>query len=525
VTQTADAGVPPPPGGAGLPPETPLLEVSGLTKSFMGQRALSSFALEIAAGEIRGLAGHNGSGKSTFIKLLAGVYHPDAGEVRVSGAPLRPGDPDAARRAGLRFIHQDLGLVDSLTVLENLKLGTEAWTTGLGARISWRRERRAARALFGRFGVRIDPDATVGDLAPVARTQLAVVRALQDEADARLVVLDEPTATLPDAEVKELFGLIRRVSENGVGVLYVSHRLEELFEICRAITVLRDGVVVGEAGSGEMGMDGLVGLIVGTGDADLAVASAAHDAPRGPVRLEAHGLGGGALRSLDLAVHEGEVVGLAGLEGSGVHEFSDILAGRRGAERGGVSVAGRRLGRLGAGRVKEAGVAVLPAARRLKGIDTMSVRENLTLTDLSGAWYRGWFHHKAEKAIAARLIEEYDIRPAETERDLETLSGGNRQKVCVAKWIRTRPSIFVVDEPTAGVDVGGRAQILALLREAADGGMSVVIASSDLEDLDEVCDRVVVLRGGEVATELTGGAVNRKNITIECYRSDDVADD
>jgi ribose transport system ATP-binding protein len=498
-----------------------------LSKTFSGQRVLRDVSLTVEAGEVHALLGHNGSGKSTFIKLVAGFHHPDAGSgpVTVGGDTVRPGDPDSARRAGLRFIHQELGLVDNLTVLENLRLGTSTYDVAPGWRIRWSRERRAAAALLGGLGLDIPPDAVLRHLSPIQRTGVAIARAVQDEDAARVIVFDEPTAALPNVEVERLFELIRRVSATGVAVLYVTHRLEEVFDIGHRVTVLRDGAVVGSGTTSDFPRARLVELIVGgerREDAGTAATAAvAHDAAA-PQRLTLRGVSGGELVDATLAVHSGEVLGVAGLAGSGVHDLPNLLLGVVPLRSGEVRVGDHVLRHPTPSRSLDAGLAVLPSARWLKALPTMSVRENITLSTLHTFWHGGVFHHRQEKAYALQLLLRYGVRPPDTERRLATFSGGNQQKVCVARLLQQRPSVLVLDEPTQGVDVGGSAEIIGLLQEAARNGLGVMLCSSDLNDLALACDRVVVLRDGVVAAELVGSSITRERITEESYGGEPV---
>ena len=505
---------------AAAPARTDALEVRGLTKRFLGQVALDDVSLSVRPGEARALIGHNGSGKSTLIKILAGIHQPDAGTAKVGGASLRFGDPEGSLRSGLRFVHQDLGLVDGLDVLENLKFGGGAYRTAFPWRIRWRQERRWARELLERYDLKLDPATPVSALSPVERTKLAIARAVQDSAAATVLVLDEPTASLPTEQVDELFSIVRGVMAQGVAVLYVSHRLEELYEICQTVTVLRDGRMVGEAPTEALGKDRLAEMIIGKPPAAEAPAAArsggAGDRP--PV-LVLDSLRGGHLTGLDLSVRPEEVVGVAGLAGSGIHDLVELLLGQIPREGGTVTVDGVRLEDSSPGRGMRVGLAALPASRRLKTIQQMTVRENLTLPDLAPMWKAGVFRNRIDREVADRLIGEFDVRPPESERMLATLSGGNQQKVCVARWLRTAPKVFVLDEPTAGIDVGGRAQILQFLREGAANGSAIVVCSSDLDDLTEICSRVAIVRDGRNATELTGKEITRERIATESYRS------
>jgi ribose transport system ATP-binding protein len=490
-----------------------VLEVRNLSKTFVGQRALDGVDLDVHAAEVHALVGHNGSGKSTLIKLLSGFHQPDpGGSVEVAGTPLRFGDPAASRRAGLRFIHQELGLVDELTVLENLRLGG-VYETGRGGRIRWRSERRRAREALARVGLNAHPDVPVSELSPVQRTQVAVARALDEEEGATILFFDEPTATLPHSEVERLFALIRRTVEAGLGVVYISHRLEELPQIADRVTVLRNGRVAGSGPQPEFTKDRLVELIVGREVTRAGRTQRTVRTRDGGLRFE--DVHAGRLQGATFAVAPGEVVGMAGLAGSGVHDIARVLLGRIPLEEGSVLADGEA---LAPDQLVRRGVAVLSSERTLKNIPTMTVRENLTLPQLEPLWRGGRLRLREERAVARDLIRRFGVRPAEPEKPLMELSGGNQQKVAVAKWLRTKPRLMVLDEPTQGVDVGGKAEILELLRAAAGDGVGVLICSSDLEDLEIVCDRVLVVREGRVGGELSGAQITRERVSEECYR-------
>lgn len=501
---------------------TPILAARNVSKSFVGQRALTDVSFDVVPAEVHALVGHNGSGKSTLVKFLAGYHEADAGTVEVDGKPLVPGDPEASRRAGLRFIHQELGLVDDLTVLENLRLGAE-WDTARGGRIRWSRERDAARTAIERVGLRVHPDALASALSPVQRTQLAVARALQDEGGARILFFDEPTATLPGSEVDRLFEVIRGVVAHGISAVYISHRLEELPQIADRVTVLRDGEVVGTGPQADFDRPRLVDLIVGDSGRQRERASSVAigtDRDEQPEILRFTEVAGGELVDTSFVVRRGEVVGMAGLVGSGVNDVPAMLLGRVTQDAGTVAIEGDPVPDLGPVSLIERHAAVLPSARPLKSILPLTVRENLTLPDLRPLWRGGRLRLRAEKAEAAELAERFDVRPRQTERVLAELSGGNQQKVAVAKWLRTAPRLIVLDEPTQGVDIGGKEEILQLLRAAADEGVAVLICSSDVEDLTLVCDRVLIVRGGRIGTELTGSDLTTETIAQECYAND-----
>ena len=501
-----------------------ILSISGVSKTFMSTKALDDITLTVEPSEVHALVGHNGSGKSTLIKILSGFHEPDAGSgpFVVDGETLPYGDSDACHRAGLRFIHQELGLLDDLSVLENLRLG-DTYETAPGWRIRWRRERRRAREILSIVGLDLDPEILVEALTPIERTQVAVARALQSEEAVRVLVLDEPTATLPSSEVDRLFELIRRTTAQGVGIVYVSHRLEEIHAISDRVTVLREGRVAGTGPSFEFDNDRLVELIVGSvaeESAPLAAREATRVREAGEVfafdRVTA-----GELNDASFAVRSGEIVGLAGLAGSGVHDVPAVLLGSLEIEAGSVRVHGEVIEDPEPEGLRNRGVAVLPSARDLKGIADMTIRENLTLSDLKPITRGITLDLGGERREVRNLIKRFDIKPAEAEKPLGELSGGNKQKVAVAKWLRVDPDLLVLDEPTQGVDVGAKAEILDLVADAASQGVAAVLCSSDLDDLAAICSRVLIVRGGSIAAELTGDRINREAITEECYRSSD----
>ena len=498
-----------------------MLAVRRLSKTFVGQRALGGVDFDVRPAEVHALVGHNGSGKSTLMKILAGYHQPDSGSgpIEVGGKPLPPGDPDASHQAGMRFIHQELGLVDRLTVLENLRLGG-SWDTGRGRKIHWKREREYARRSLQRVGLKAHPDVLVADLGAIQRTQVAVARALQDSADARLLFFDEPTATLPAAEVDRLFELIRGTVAEGIGVVYVSHRLAELPEIANRITVLRDGLVVGSGNMRDFSRDRLVELIVGTAPHRTMSAFVPSPESEGSEYLRFEDVYGGEIAGMSFSIGPGEIVGMAGLVGSGVHDVPSTLLGQARVKRGSIRVDGVDVHDLNPHELIALRVAVLPSARSLRNIPSLPVRENLTLPDLHPLWGRGHLRLREERRVAKGLISKFRITPPQTERIVAQLSGGNQQKVSIAKWMRLAPKLLVLDEPTQGVDVGGRAEILEILRQAARDGVAILICSSDLDDLAEVCNRVLVVRGGRIGSELSGSDLTQERIAEECYRAD-----
>jgi ribose transport system ATP-binding protein len=481
----------------------PLLEIRDMSKTFPGTRALDHVDLDIAAGEVHALVGQNGSGKSTLIKVLAGFHEPDPGTVvRVDGEEVDLADSAASRAAGFRFVHQDLALVDELTVVENLALG-RGFQTGAMGRIRWREERRSAQAMLDSLGLDFDVRKPLGTLAASERTGVAIARAMWDweEGGARILVLDEPTATLPMAEVETLFRTVRRVRERGLGVIYVSHRLDEVFSIGDRISILRDGKKVGTWKTEELDEDKLIALMVGGAVTRSAGAKAV---PGGAPVLTVKGLCGTVLHGLDFEAKAGHVLGFAGLTGSGREELLPLIFGA-GERLGAVEVEGRK---VKAGRPQsaiDAGIALVPADRLHQGgVFDMSVTENLTLTDpgrLTGPAKA--IRPGRERSEVRDWIGRLDVRPNNPDLPLAALSGGNQQKIVIAKWLRMSPKVLLLDEPTQGVDVGAKAMIHELVREAAAAGAAVVVASGDDEEICDICDTVYVLRDGEIVGELS----------------------
>jgi ribose transport system ATP-binding protein len=479
----------------------PVLRVAGLSKTFPGLRALHEVGLEVAAGEIVSVVGQNGSGKSTLVKILAGLHHPDP------GARIEAGE--------LRFIHQDLGLVPGLSTVENLALGgTQRWGEALRP-VRGREERRAAAAAVARFGGAFDVTRPVGELTAAERAIVAIARALDGwEAASGVLVLDEPTASLPARESARLFEAIRAVAAHGAGVLFISHRLDEVLDLSDRIVALRGGHVVADVAAAEVDHHRLVSLIVGRAVQDADVR---HGAARGAPVLTVRDLCAPTLHGVTLEVHAGEIVGVAGLLGSGREQIAGTVAGAQRAIAGEVAVDGRRVAAGDPGAAIRAGIGLVPADRPRHGaVMTLSVRENLTLPMLAPLRRPGRrLDVRAERDEAAEWTRVVGLHPADPERAIATFSGGNQQKVVLAKWLRIRPRVLVLDEPTQGVDIGAKAAIYELVARAAAEGAAVLVASSDDKDLALLCDRVLVLRDGRIATELHGPALHEERLVHE----------
>jgi ABC-type sugar transport system ATPase subunit len=483
-----------------------LLRVSHLSKTFTGTKALDDVSLQVGAGEILAIVGQNGSGKSTLVKLLAGIHQPDGGgtiEVSESSGALVPLGRDGR---GLHFIHQDLGLLPMLSTTENLDLGRP-----LGSRwvrpLRRREEHLRAAELTSRFGASIDVRAPVALLSPAERAIVAVVRALDGwEHPEHVLVLDEPTTAFHRDEVAVLFDAVRRVARAGAGIIFISHRLDEVRALADRVLVLRDGKQVAEAAAGDLDDDALVRAIVGAAVVDT-------DRPAGtdgPVVLEVEGLHGRRVRDMTFLVRAGEIVGVSGILGSGREELNSLLFGAERPAGGRVALGGEQLPPGDMATAIGRGAAFVPADRhRLGAIMMMNMRENLTLPALSGLRRRfGAIHQGSEMADAQGWVEQIELRPPAPDRQLSTFSGGNQQKVVLAKWLRTKPGLLLLDEPTQGVDVGAKAAIHGLVQRAAGEGSAVLVTSSDAKELASLCHRVLLVEQGQVIGELTGDALS-----------------
>ncbi len=493
----------------------PLFAVEGLTKTFPGCIALDRFELEVAPGEVMALVGQNGCGKSTFIKLLSGFHQPDHDvHARFGDREFRVGDADAAVALGIHFVHQDLGLLDDLSAMENLAVGT-GFATRRGM-IRWRAQRRRTVASLAALGYHFDVTVPVGRLSPSQRVAVAIARALSRESDhpLALLVLDEPTAAMPRAEVNILFSAMRRLSESGTSTLFVSHRLDEVFAVADRVAVVRDGRRVAVRLIGDLDQQTLVEQILGRPVEPSHVDG--RGGAQGAAALSVRDLHGRSLRGLDLDVRSGEIVGVTGLTGSGREELAHLLFGAHPHTGGTIEVSGRSVERLRPPLAKQLGVALVPANRQASAVvPGANVRENLTLADLGRLCRGPLVHARAERAEVGQWLDNMQVRPADGEASILALSGGNQQKVLLARWLRTSPRVLLLDEPTQGVDVGTKPEIYALLRRAARDGTAVVVCSTDNEELVEVADRVIVLSDGRAQTELAGASLTLDRLNRE----------
>lgn len=509
----------------------PLIDARNVSKTFAGRTVLSNLNFLIESGSVHALLGENGSGKSTFIKILSGFYKPDIGsEVYFSGnrASL-PVSPSFLQEAGVAFVHQDLGLVPALSVVENLM--ARRFEHGPVGGIAWGSTAKRATELLDRVGAaHVRPSTRVGQLPPVEQALVAIARAvdvLDSAPDGKgVLILDEPTAYLPIDSVNTVFAAVEAIRKRGAGVLLVSHRLEDVARLATDVTVLRDGKRVLAGRKEQISEAQIVSAIVGEKppSGTRLQQSRARSAPAdlGDRRLTVEELTGGLVRSCSFSVGVGEVVGLAGLAGMGQSEVLHLLFGSHRASSGKLTVDGKSVSvdSVTPPRAIALGIGFLPADRkRLSADPAQSVADNVTLPSLRRLQRHGAIRSRNVVEYSKSLLERYSVKPPLPNMQFMRLSGGNQQKALVGKWMQLGPRVLMLEEPTAGVDVGGKAEILGRLRTASLQGTAVIIASSDFEELGDICDRVIILRNGSVVTELCGEQVSEERIADAALRT------
>lgn len=494
------------------------LRAEGLVKQFSGVPALDDVDLGVARGTVHALLGGNGSGKSTLIRALAGVSPADAGRVTVGNASYAASElsPRLARAHGLRFVHQQLSVFPELTVAENLAIGF-GWRTGATGRIRWRAQRQNATQLLGRFGINARPGQPLGSCSVATQTMVCVARAMQDLDDAGLLVLDEPTSAFPPAQVDLLLGFVRSFVDQGHSVVYITHRLDEVVRVADQATVLRDGRVETRLDRDELSHARLTRVIMGP--AGLSVASqwerVTSDAKPA---VEVSGLAGGPVVETSFTLRPGEIVGLAGLLGSGRSSMLRLLFGDNMRSAGTVSVDGRAVGTTGPRSAMHAGVAYIPENRaKDAAFAELSVAENISMATSAEHFQRGRLRRRAESTAALKLMAEFRVKAPSVKAPLATLSGGNQQKVILARWLRRKPRLILLDEPSQGVDVGARAEIWQLIRQAVDDGACALVATSDLDEMATFCDRALVMRRGSVVEEVAAADMTEHTLQLRAF--------
>jgi ribose transport system ATP-binding protein len=494
------------------------LSIAGLSKTFPGVQALSDVSLDVAPGSVHALLGHNGCGKSTLVKVLAGYHRPDPGSVAtVDGEPIELGQGHDAERLGIRFVHQDLGLVSELSVADNVGL-VNGYSRRPFGMIRWGRQASATTQLLKAFHVNVDPRRPIGDATPVERVAVAVVRAVAGLQPGRgLLVLDEPTAALPASQVDDLFTLITRIRDSGTAVLLVSHRLDEVMHMADAATVMRNGKVVWFGDTSTMSVRAFSNLIADrdpNAPATAAVEQTVDENAETVLRVE--NVTGRYCQGVSFSVRRGEILGLAGLVGSGREELPYIVTGaHRGDEVSGTFTFGDAapMSDVTMKTANANGAVLVPAERATESVFAeFTVKENVSLAALPSISGHMFVSPPREKTFARTWLTSLSADAGTVNRPIATLSGGNQQKAVLARWLSVGPRLLAVSEPTAGIDIGAREAIYAELRQRARDGLSILLASSDAEDLVAVCDRVIVLRDGEIITELGAEAINKTSI-------------
>ena len=497
---------PPEAGAAPTAAGHPVLATQAVTKSFSGVAALRGVDFAVAAGEIHALVGENGAGKSTLIKVLTGVYQPDSGDLQYNGSPVSFSSPAQAQHRGISTIYQEVNLVPLLSVARNIFLGREPRSRfGL---IDVRSMERQAGELCGRLGIDVDVSEDLGRLGLGTQQMVALARAVS--VDSRVVIMDEPTSSLEAREVATLFDVARGLRDSGVAQAFVSHRLDELWELCDSVTVLRDGERVHTGPMAELSRLELVSLMLGRSVEGVQRSGATEfgDSHLRAVEptLQVHGLTvRNLLTDIDLEVRPGEVVGLGGLLGAGRSETVKAIYGALPVQHGEVTVKGRRVKPHSVRSALKSGIALLSEDRKAEGIvPDLSVRDNIALAVLPRMSRMGIVSDARIDALVKTFMERLRIKASSPAQKVRSLSGGNQQKVLLARWLCTEPTVFLLDEPTRGIDVGAKAEVQGLVDELAAQGLSVVLISSEMEELVEGADRVLVLHDGAVATTLAG---------------------
>ena len=492
----------------------PLLRMEGITTIFSGVVALDGVDFTLERGEVHALVGENGAGKSTLIKVMTGAYRRDGGRVLLEGREVNFRSPEDAQAAGVVAVYQEVNLLTYRTVAENIFLGREPRRFGF---IDWKRMNALAGAVLKRLGLDIDPTATLGDLNIALRQMVAIARGVSF--DAKVVVLDEPTSSLTEHEVTILYDVIRRLKAEGVGVVYISHRFDELYTVCDRVTILRDGKFVATRSLAGLERLDLVCLMLGKQREELQRAGATAfghqekaQAATELLRAE-HLTRGRKVADVTLAAGRGEIVGMAGLLGSGRTETARVIFGADAVDKGRVFLEGKRL-RLSAPRdAIEAGLAFLSEDRKAEGIiPELSVRENLTLAALPQLNRFGIVSRAKQNEIVERFMRRLGVKASGPDQKIRELSGGNQQKVLLARWLCRNPKFLILDEPTRGIDIGAKGEIQSLINELAASGLGVLMISSELEELVEGSSRVVVMRDGHCVAELRGEDVSQDRI-------------
>ncbi|CAA9399691.1 Ribose ABC transport system, ATP-binding protein RbsA [uncultured Rubrobacteraceae bacterium] len=507
--------------------QSPILEVRRVTKRFPGVLALDDISFGLRAGEVQALVGENGAGKSTLIKVMTGVYGPDEGQILFQGEEVSFSEPRESQAAGISTIYQEINLIPLLSVAQNVFLGREP--RGRLGLIDRDRMNREAAEILERYGIRADVSAPLSSLGLGVQQMVAIARAIS--VDARTVIMDEPTSSLEEREVETLFRVIRQLREEEVGVIYVSHRLEELYEICDRVTVLRDGRVAHTGELAGLSRLQLIAYMLGRELADVEEEGATgfgveHEAAEEPILRAQDLTQRPRLHGISLEVRPGEVVGLAGLLGAGRSETAKAIFGAEHVDSGSVKMGGEGVKMGSPAAAIKAGIAFLPEDRKSEGIiPDLSVKENIVAAALPRLARAGLVSEKAQDELVEEFMQSLDIKASSPDQPVRELSGGNQQKVLLARWLCLNPKVLILDEPTRGIDVGAKAEIQKLVDGLAVEGLGVILISSELDEMTEGTDRVVALRDGAVVGLLSEEEITEGNLMGMLARGEDLGDE
>ncbi|WP_010493941.1 sugar ABC transporter ATP-binding protein [Paenibacillus elgii] len=487
---------------------TYLLEMNDISKSFPGVRVLDKVTFNLTGGEVHALMGENGAGKSTLMKILGGIHRRDGGTVILKGTPCEIASPSMAQSLGIAMIHQELNLIPHLTVMENIFLGRE-FTYGRSGMINWGKMRQESVRFLSQLCLSIDPGIIAGELSVGQQQMIEIAKALSMNAE--ILVLDEPTAALTDREIEALFTVIESLKAKGVGMIYISHRMEEIFRICDRVTVMRDGHTVGTDRVADTNIDKLVKMMVGR---EIKDRFPKIDVSVGEPKLEVKGLSlPGKLQDISFAVRSGEIVGIAGLMGAGRTELAKALFGVTPARHGEIRVDGRPVAIRKPVDAIRAGIALVTEDRKDEGLLlNLSVKDNISLPNLKDVSSFGFVSRSKETGISERLISQLLIKTPNSEQKVGSLSGGNQQKVVIGKWLETNPQVFILDEPTRGVDIGAKKEIYDLMNQLISRGVAILMISSELPEVLGMSDRILVMHEGRIAGEFARGEATQEKI-------------
>ena len=473
-----------------------LLKAANIAKSYAGVHALRDASFELRAGEVHALVGENGAGKSTLIKVLTGAVIPDSGEIWLDDAKITENSPSVSKSHGIAAIYQQPAMFPELTVAENIAIGQEGSGTFFGM-VNWARRKQRAKELLDRIGARINPEATAAELSMPQQQLVEIARALGS--NARVLILDEPTASLSEEDTRNLFRVIRELRESGVGMIYISHRLEELPAIADRVTVLRDGQTIDTQEMADVSSKQLIQLMVGR---ELSGVFPKREVPRGDVVFELRGFGSreAGIRGIDLTIRAGEIVGVAGLVGAGRTELAKTIFGLVPPDTGVMLLRGKQITIGHPSEAIDLHISYLPEDRRRHGVVLdLPISSNITLASLKHlSGFKG-MNFRKEKEIAAEYTRRLGVKTPAIYNAVSTLSGGNQQKVALSRWLVTQPAVLILDEPTQGVDVGSKAEIHELMMELAEQGVAILMISSEMPELLGMCDRIAVMNGGTIA--------------------------